>query len=113
MTENYVGKEQGTRMHVGIVILKTRNSWKGILQFHHDLIRLAACADIWIQNKELGGGTAGTADPNWPRGYSTPYGVMLNNKTGGSWPGNGGPLLRSGLKSWILDPIQAFVVCFL
>lgn len=64
MTENYAGKEQGIRVHVGIVILKTLNNWKGILQYHHNLIRLAACADIWIQNKELGGDTARTAGPN-------------------------------------------------
>ncbi|KAK4824807.1 hypothetical protein QYF61_019475 [Mycteria americana] len=27
-------------------------------------------------HKKLGGGTARTADPNWPKGYSIPYGVM-------------------------------------
>ncbi|KAK4818351.1 hypothetical protein QYF61_011448 [Mycteria americana] len=29
-------------------------------------------------HKKLGGGTAGTADPNWPKGYSIPYGVTLS-----------------------------------
>ncbi|KAK4829031.1 hypothetical protein QYF61_001806 [Mycteria americana] len=33
-------------------------------------------------HKELGGGTARTADPNWPKGYSIPYGVMLSIETG-------------------------------
>ncbi|KAK4806266.1 hypothetical protein QYF61_013410 [Mycteria americana] len=28
--------------------------------------------------KKLGGGTARTADPNWPKGYSVPYDVMLS-----------------------------------
>ncbi|KAK4815143.1 hypothetical protein QYF61_017584 [Mycteria americana] len=30
-------------------------------------------------HKKLGGGTAKTADPNWPKGYSIPYDVMLNS----------------------------------
>ena len=34
-------------------------------------------------HKKLGGDTAGTADPNWPKGYSIPYDVMLNIKLGG------------------------------
>ncbi|KAK4830053.1 hypothetical protein QYF61_008391 [Mycteria americana] len=29
-------------------------------------------------HKKLGVGTARTADPNWPKGYSTPYGLMLS-----------------------------------
>ncbi|KAK4806257.1 hypothetical protein QYF61_013401 [Mycteria americana] len=33
--------------------------------------------------KKLGGDTARTADPNWPKGYSIPYGVMLSIETGG------------------------------
>ncbi|KAK4813983.1 hypothetical protein QYF61_003816 [Mycteria americana] len=33
--------------------------------------------------KKLGGGTARTADPNCPEGYSIPYGVMLSIETGG------------------------------
>ena len=28
-------------------------------------------------HKKLGGDTAGTADPTWPKGYSIPYGIML------------------------------------
>ena len=32
--------------------------------------------------KKFGGGTAGTADPNWPKGYSMPYNIMPSNKTG-------------------------------
>lgn len=38
-------------------------------------------------SKKLGGDRSRTADPNWPKGYSTPYGVMLNNTTGGCWLG--------------------------
>jgi len=38
--------------------------------------------------KKLGGDTAGTADPNWQKGYSIPYDVMLNwgELAGGWWP---------------------------
>lgn len=38
-------------------------------------------------HKELGRDTTMTADPNWPRGYPTPYGITLNNKKRGSQPG--------------------------
>ncbi|KAK4816467.1 hypothetical protein QYF61_017195 [Mycteria americana] len=38
--------------------------------------------------KKLEGGTARTADPNWPKGYSIPYGLMVSIETGGSWPGS-------------------------
>jgi len=31
-------------------------------------------------HKQLGGGTAGTADPNWPHGYPRPYGTVFSNK---------------------------------
>ncbi|KAK4811369.1 hypothetical protein QYF61_027598 [Mycteria americana] len=31
--------------------------------------------------QEMGGGTARTADPNWPKGYSILYDVMLSNKS--------------------------------
>lgn len=45
-------------------------------------------------HKKLGGDTARIADPNWPKGYSVPYDIMLNNKTGESWPGGGGSTAR-------------------
>ena len=32
-------------------------------------------------HKKLGGDTAGTADPNWPKGYPIPYVVVLSNKS--------------------------------
>ncbi|KAK4814916.1 hypothetical protein QYF61_003240 [Mycteria americana] len=38
-------------------------------------------------HKKLGGGTARTADPNWPKGYSIPYGVTLSIETGGAGRG--------------------------
>jgi len=41
-----------------------------------------------VHNK-LGGDTAGTADPNWPKGYSMPYDVMLSNKKLGEEKGRG------------------------
>ena len=34
-------------------------------------------------HRKLGGDTAGTADPNWPKGYPIPYDIMLSNKTRG------------------------------
>ena len=33
-------------------------------------------------HKKLGGDTAGTADPNWPKGYSIPYDVAQHIKLG-------------------------------
>lgn len=33
-------------------------------------------------DKRLGGETHGTADPNWPKGYSVPYSIMLGNICG-------------------------------
>jgi len=30
-------------------------------------------------HKKLGGDTAGTADPNWPKGFSIPYDITLSN----------------------------------
>lgn len=42
-----------------------------------------------LQARRLGvgkmqrGDTAGTGEPNWPKGYYTSYNVMLSNKTGG------------------------------
>jgi len=35
-------------------------------------------------HKKLGGSTARTAGPNWPKGYSMTYDIMLSKKTGGS-----------------------------
>lgn len=40
--------------------------------------------------KKVGGDTVGTGDQNWPKRCPIPYGVMLNNETGGSWPAAGG-----------------------
>lgn len=40
-------------------------------------------------HKELGRDRTWTADPDWPKGYSTTYGVMLNNKTRGTGQGVG------------------------
>ena len=34
-------------------------------------------------HKKLGGRTAGTADPNRPKGYHIPYNIMLSNKSWG------------------------------
>lgn len=46
--------------------------------------------------KKLGGDTAKTADPSWPEACSIPYGVVLSNKTGESWPGQ-----LSLLRDWL------------
>ena len=35
--------------------------------------------------KQLGGDTAGTADPNQPTQHPVPYDVVLSNKTRGGW----------------------------
>lgn len=40
-------------------------------------------------HKELGRDRTWTADPDWPKGYSITYGVMLNNKTRGTGQGVG------------------------
>ncbi|GAB0209839.1 mitochondrial enolase superfamily member 1 [Grus japonensis] len=48
------------------------------------------CEKLWQSvsrlgvHKKLGGDTAGTADPNSPKGYSIPYDIMLNNIKGDS-----------------------------
>jgi len=36
---------------------------------------------------KLGDDTAGTADPNWQKGYFIPYDVMLSIQAGGVGPG--------------------------
>ncbi|KAK4823482.1 hypothetical protein QYF61_002546 [Mycteria americana] len=46
-------------------------------------------------HKKLGGGTARRVDPNWPKGYSIPYGVMLSIETGGV--GRGAAIAAQGL----------------
>ncbi|KAK4806181.1 hypothetical protein QYF61_001104 [Mycteria americana] len=54
-------------------------------------------------HKKLGGGTAKTIDPNWPKVYSMPYGVMLSIETGGSWRGGSSRCLGTG---WALLPVN-------
>lgn len=59
--------------------------------------------------KKLGGGTARAADINWPERYLMPHGIMLNNKTEGSWLGGGCHYLRTG---WALfGEWWAIVLC--
>ncbi|KAK4831758.1 hypothetical protein QYF61_018956 [Mycteria americana] len=43
--------------------------------------------ELDVAHNKLGGGTAKIVDPNWPKGYSIPYDVMLSIETGGSWLG--------------------------
>jgi len=38
---------------------------------------------------KLGGDTARSADPNWPKGHPTPYDITLNKKNRGNCPGDG------------------------
>jgi len=40
-------------------------------------------SDQVVVQKKLGGDTAGTADPSWPKGCPTSYGVLLNSRTWG------------------------------
>ncbi|KAK4830743.1 hypothetical protein QYF61_013193 [Mycteria americana] len=51
-------------------------------------------------HKKLGGGTARTADPNWPKGYSIPGDVMLSIETGGRWLGGSDLCLGTGWALW-------------
>ena len=64
---------------------------QGLSCFSHHPTRLGV-------HKKLGGDTARTADPNWPKGYSMPYGVMLSNINLGEEEGRGGCL-----ESWCLS----------
>ncbi|KAK4826643.1 LOW QUALITY PROTEIN: hypothetical protein QYF61_010571 [Mycteria americana] len=54
-----------------------------------------SCLELSWAHKKLGGGTARVVDPNWPKGYSIPYGVMLSIETGGV--GQGGSDCCSGM----------------
>ncbi|KAK4806195.1 hypothetical protein QYF61_001118 [Mycteria americana] len=60
--------------------------------------------------KKLGGGTARTVDPNWPKGCSIPYGVMPSIETGGQLAGGQRGLLRDWLDiSWRVRPVTSSV----
>ncbi|KAK4809988.1 hypothetical protein QYF61_004440 [Mycteria americana] len=48
-----------------------------------------------LEMHKLGGDTAGTADPNCPKGYSRPYGIVRSIEPRGKLAG--GPLLRNWL----------------
>ncbi|KAK4831386.1 hypothetical protein QYF61_017517 [Mycteria americana] len=48
---------------------------------------LRVTLECLLVHKKLGGGTARTAGPSWPKGYSIPYGVMLSIETGGAGQG--------------------------
>ncbi|KAK4823531.1 hypothetical protein QYF61_003040 [Mycteria americana] len=54
----------------------------------------------FIVHKKLGGDTARTADPNWPKGYSIPYGIMRSIETGRSWPGHSDRCSGTGCASY-------------
>lgn len=41
------------------------------------------------EHKKLRGDRTRTAGPNWPKGYSIPYSIMVNNKIGGGGGGWG------------------------
>lgn len=40
-----------------------------------------------VEDKRLGGDIAKSADPNWPKGYSIPYDVVLSNNSSEKWGG--------------------------
>ena len=42
------------------------------------VLALSPTVSRLVVHKKLGGDTAGTADPNGPKGYSIPYDVMLS-----------------------------------
>ena len=52
-------------------------------------------------HKKLGRNTAGTADPDWPKGYSTPYDITLCNKNWGKEGGRWGCLQLWSLSSQV------------
>ena len=60
----------------------------------------------------IGGDTAGTADPNWPKGYSVPYDVMLSIQ---SWRNVGrvGHCLGTGWASviWLWAIVLVCITC--
>lgn len=48
--------------------------------------------------KRLGADTAWAADPNWPRGYSIPCGILLSRKSSGRGGGRGDSCGMEGVK---------------
>lgn len=62
-------------------------------------------------NKESGKDTARTADPDWYKGYSRPYGIMFIYKTGGNKKEDGN---IHSYDIWLLkNPLHAMWLCFL
>lgn len=59
----------------------------------------SSCSGSGQVHKELRGSTARTADPTWPRGFSTPRNVMPSTETGGSWPWGADGCLGTGRAS--------------
>ena len=48
-------------------------------------------------HKKLGGDTAGTADPNWPKGYPLPYDVIHSKQSSGRGWASRGDFQSSGI----------------
>ena len=72
-------------------------------------------------HKELGGGTAGTADPNCPKGHSRPCDVMLSNRSGGDvgggvlvedWLGIGQVVVSSCFHLYHFSVLGFLFLCF-
>jgi len=81
----------------------------------------------WGGHKKLGGDTAGTADPNWPKGYSIPYDITLCKIKLREGGGSGGHTWSDGVFSsqvtircdaalhswrWPTSAAYEFLVCF-
>jgi len=78
------------------------------------LLKLALPASRLGVHKQLGGDTAGTADPNWPKGYPTPYNIVFSNKTGGVEAGSSYHCMGThcALVSWSWSIALFCITCF-
>lgn len=56
-----------------------------VLILSQGVFYLSCCpgSEELMMSKKLREDTARRADPNWPKGYAVPYGVILNNKSWG------------------------------
>ncbi|KAK4825531.1 LOW QUALITY PROTEIN: hypothetical protein QYF61_000108 [Mycteria americana] len=85
---------------------KQKKKISQMLQYNlYELHKEQNCATLPMLcrvHKKLGGGTAKIVDPNWPKGYSIPYDVMLSIETGGV--GQGAAVAAWGLAGHRSNP---------
>lgn len=55
-----------------------------LLSSAYPTVKVFTASHSALTGRRLGAQEAGTHDPSWPEGHSTPYGVLLSDKTGGS-----------------------------